>query len=58
MHGVIDGIVVGQPGFEQAERLDLALRGAGDGEFAPAVGDDAGHGVKGSVQGVAVDHAA
>ena len=45
VHGVIDGVVVGQPGLEQAERLDLALRGAGDGQFAPAVGDDAGHGI-------------
>jgi hypothetical protein len=41
---VINGIVVGQAVGEDGEGRDLALRGAGDGEFAPAVGDDAGHG--------------
>ena len=44
VHGVVDRILVGQAVGEDGEGLDLALRGAGDGEFAPAVGDDAGHG--------------
>ena len=44
VHGVIDRILVGQAVGEDGEGFDLALRGAGDGEFAPAVGDDAGHG--------------
>jgi hypothetical protein len=36
-HRGIDGIVVGQAVGEDGEGLDLALRGAGDGEFAPAL---------------------
>jgi hypothetical protein len=43
MHGVIDGVVVGQAIGEDGEGFNLALRSAGDGEFAPAVGDDSGH---------------
>jgi hypothetical protein len=43
VHRVVDRIVVGQAAGEAGEGFDLALRGAGDGEFAPAVGKDAGH---------------
>jgi hypothetical protein len=46
MNGVVDRITLGLACRQDGERLDFALGGACDRQFAPAVWNDLGHGLE------------